>query len=218
MIQAFGKTALLQKFSLLRFQLSIKQIACHCDQGRHRIGGSLHSARLFPFGRVGEQPVQIFHCFQANGRDFSAARIVIRPDRKRMLTQEILVIQQQLFQAGTSHIGQFELTFPTGPGCDRSFRDILNSAARRLNHLVKRPAATIDVTLAKAERRIVNQSRLNERFQAAISAMFRNQQLIQFLFVLFVFFVLFSIVYRAVKPQVVVRNFAASSGQRCASG
>jgi len=92
------------------------------------------------------------------------------------LTEKILIVQTQFFQTGSSHIGQFQFGLFRGTRGLGTFRNVLHTGPGRLDHLVMRPAAALDITVAKSSRQIVNQLRHLKTLQMAVSPMFRNQR------------------------------------------
>ena len=87
--------------------------------------------------------------FQGLGR-------VLAPEPEAALAEEILVVQEQLFQAGPSDSCGLQLALPGGGGGHASFRDVLYPAARGLNHLIVSAGALVHKPIAEDHGGIVN--------------------------------------------------------------
>jgi hypothetical protein len=94
------------------------------------------------------------------------------------LPQIVFIVEAQLFQAGPRHVGQLELGFLRRSRRLTALGDILRPAARRLHHLVAGPALAFDEALAEAHGDVVDQLRQLEAPQLPVSAMLRNQRLV----------------------------------------
>jgi hypothetical protein len=104
---------------------------------------------------------------------------VIRwPEGQPPLPQEVFVVEPQLLQAGPRHVGELDLGFLRSSRRLAPFGNILHPTARRLHHLVAGSAPAVDVSLAEPYRNVVDQLRQLEALQLPVTAVLRNQRLI----------------------------------------
>ena len=86
-------------------------------------------------------------------------RVVLVPLPVPVLSQVILVVQQQFFQAGPRHVHQAQLGLAGRGGGAAAFGDVLSPAARRLHHLIVRARTLAHETVAETHRAVVHQRR-----------------------------------------------------------
>ena len=93
----------------------------------------------------------------AQSADLGGFGTVFRPQWQVAMTQKILVIEQQFFQARAGHVGEFQLRFAAHSASAIAFRDVLPAAAGCLHHLVMRAAAPVDEAFAEMVRAVVDE-------------------------------------------------------------
>jgi hypothetical protein len=91
------------------------------------------------------------------------------------MSQEVLIIQPQLFEAGPRHVGQLEFHLFGGAAGLAALGDILDAAARRLDHLVVGPAAPIDVAITETDRHVIAELGHLKALQFPVPAMRRDE-------------------------------------------
>lgn len=104
MVELFGKTALIRKLSFHLPELPIREKVGLVNESHHGIcrdfGGSFFDkgliSRIRPIGHIGEP---------SNG---FRLRVVLCPERKLVLSQEIFIVEQQLLQGRPGHADQIE--------------------------------------------------------------------------------------------------------------
>src|SRR5437667_462155 len=72
------------------------------------------------------------------------------------LAEEVLVIQQQLVEAGSGDVDEAQLGLAGRGGGAAAFRDVLPPAAGGLHHLVHGARALVDKALAKGDGGVVD--------------------------------------------------------------
>lgn len=105
-----------------------------------------------------------------------ATCVIARPDRLAALAQEILVVEAQLLQAGACYIRQLELHLFRGAAGLTTLGDVLDAAARGLNHLIVGAAAFGDVSVAEPDRYVIDKLRDLKALKSPVTAMLRNQR------------------------------------------
>gem|GEM_PF-6829693 len=170
--------------------MAIQQGAGYSDEGQGRVGCDFGVARcrcvaagavsLCPQRIVPNSPNPVGHFVAvpaAPDHQGGATRVGGGPLGQVALAQKVLVVEAQFLQAGPGHAGQLEFRLLRGPTGRASFGDVLHPAARRLNHLVPRPAAGRDIALAKPHRDVVAQPRQLKALQLPVPAMPGNDRL-----------------------------------------
>jgi hypothetical protein len=103
------------------------------------------------------------------------ARILSIPERQALVSEKILIVQSQLFQAGACYVGQFQLHLFGGPRRSAAFGNILNTGPGRLDHLVMGSAPFIDVTVTESNGYVVNQLSDLKALKVPIAPVLWNQ-------------------------------------------
>ncbi len=71
-------------------------------------------------------------------------------------SQIVLIVIEQLFEAGLSHIGQFYLCLTGGDGCLVALGNVLLPRTGSLHHLVDGAVSLAEITLGEVEGDVVN--------------------------------------------------------------
>ena len=79
------------------------------------------------------------------------------PERQVVLAEVVFEIEEQLFQAGAGHVGEFEFRLGADGSGAVAFGDVLASTASGLDHLVVGAAVAADEAFAKADGAVVDQ-------------------------------------------------------------
>jgi len=99
-----------------------------------------------------------------------SAWVMARPQAELSVSEEVLVIQMEFFQAGAGHLGELELHFfGCGAGL-AAFSDVLHAAAGGLDHLVVGAAAPVDVAITKTDGHVVDQLGELETFEFPVAS------------------------------------------------
>ena len=72
------------------------------------------------------------------------------------LPEEILVVQPQFLKTSPRNTCQFQFELPGGARCHTPFGDVLHPTSRRLNHLIVRSAALINIAVTEPDGHIIN--------------------------------------------------------------
>src|SRR3989338_11094964 len=147
------------------------------NQAEYRVGddcriGGVEPARVFfpmirRIGLIGLiRPISS----RPNRAHFTRLRVVLVPLPLASLSQEILIVQQQLVQAGPRYIHQAQLCVAGGRSRSAALRDVLPAAARRLHHLIMGARTLIYKPVAERHCRIVNHRGHLEAAQLAVAA------------------------------------------------
>lgn len=106
-VQPFGKATVLKKCSFKLAELLIQKIICLVNQTDQCICGNFR-CRRFDIGPI----VQIGPILFVGQSPHRLRRgVIFSPQRESTLPQEILIIQQQFFEARASHANEFQFRF-----------------------------------------------------------------------------------------------------------
>ena len=136
--ESFAVATLVDEVALRCGDLTIEKVVGLVYQADHRVSDHGRVSVVQPF-RVARNirlirpigPIPIPHL-----TDRLSLPVVFSPLPQTPLSQEILIVEQQLIQTRPRHVHQAQFRLSRGGRCPAALGDILPSAARRLHHLV----------------------------------------------------------------------------------
>jgi len=145
--EMFAVTTLVDEVALQRGDLLIEQVVGLVDQADHRVGDHRRVDMAQPcgisrgIGRIGRIcPIhRLRPVLSPGGPHRLRFAVVLVPQALAALTQEVLVVQQKLVEAGPGDVDQTQLSLRGGCRRPAALGNVLPSAARRLYHLIDGP-------------------------------------------------------------------------------
>jgi hypothetical protein len=149
---ALTQAAFFQKIPLQPAELLVEQVARHLDQTHNDVGADRGVGVLNAF----LEGLVIRAGCTVEPAEAEGITVVGRPFLDTAGTHEIAVVFDQLFLAGTGHVGKLDFGFL---GCTAelaAFEDVLLAGAGGLHHLVVRAGFFVYETVAEMERGLKN--------------------------------------------------------------
>jgi len=165
-IEAFGEAAFGEELLFELAKLAVEQIVGLVDQADQRVGRDLGRSLLDigPIGRIG--PIARVGKLS----DCLCLLVVLGPERQTVLAQEVLIVDQQLFQARAGDADQLELGLLRSAGSLTALGDVLLARAGGLNHLIGRARTPVDEAGAEGDRAVVDDLGTLVRLEPAVPA------------------------------------------------
>ena len=125
------------------------------NQADQSVGGDFgrNSLDIGPLGRIG--PIARI-CELSN---LLRLWMILLPKRQLALPQKVLIVEQQLFQAGAGHADQFQFEFFGCAGGHAAFGNVLLAAAGGLHHLIMGAGTATDPAITKYYGSVINDFR-----------------------------------------------------------
>lgn len=149
---ALAEAAFFDEVFFQALDLAIEEVVCLVDEADRDVCEGF-GRTVFEEGAVGIEAFVGGFAEAAGIKGFSG---VFRPLRQVAGAEEILVVDEEFFEARAGDVGEFEFGFGGGQRGFAAFGDVLFAGARGLHHLVDGAVASPEELLTKPEGEIID--------------------------------------------------------------